>query len=465
LSVKKHLASGVAVGRPALTVGFAAFLAAMVLACSGGATPSPVTSALLPSSTPTPTLVSSPAPTPTPTPTPTATATPSGSAGAGLADIAFGYLTDLVEELGPRESATGQERAAAEYLEDLLESLGYAVKLQPFDVERFSTEDSGVVLDGPAPEPVDAIPLGMSGTGEVSGVLVPVGLALDGDIQEGGLVGKIALAERGLITFEEKSHRAAEAGAIAVVIYNNQPGNFQGVLASPGAVPVLSISRGDGRRLEELISAGGVELSVSVKLEKLSSQNVIAEKQGSGDGVVILGAHYDTVPNISSANDNASGTAVLLAIAGELSGQSFPFTLRFIAFGSEELGLLGSRHYVDSLSDEQRRRVKAMLNFDALGNGNTAGVLGNDELTRLAERLGTALGIDLEISAGLQGGGSDHMSFAGVGIPVIMFFAGDFSRIHTPRDTVSFVAPHLLGDSTGVALALLESPEFQAILN
>ena len=456
--MKNHLASGVAPGRPAVIVGLVVLLAAIALACSSAATSATPTPA--PPATSTPTLT----PTSTPRPTAVPAVTPSPAGGTGLADIAFGYLTELVEDLGPRESATGQERAAAEYLASQLENFGYAVELQPFVVEFMSREESGVVLEGPEPEPVDAFPLTGSGTGDASGTLVPVGLALDGDIPEGGLEGKIAMAERGLITFEEKVNRAAEAGAIAVVIYNDRPGNFRGVLISPGAVPAMSMSRADGRRLEQLTSAGTVELSVSVKSVMRPSQNVIAEKRGPGDAVVVLGAHYDSLPNISGANDNASGTAVLLAVAGELSGQPFPFTLRLIAFGSEELGLLGSKHYVDSLSDDQQRRIKAMLNFDALGNGDSPRVLGSEELTGLAVRLGTGLGIDLEVGAGIEGASSDHMSFTGMGIPAIMFFAEDFSRIHTPQDTLAFVTPHLLGDAAGVALALLESPDFLAIL-
>jgi Zn-dependent M28 family amino/carboxypeptidase len=91
--------------------------------------------------------------------------------------------------------------------------------------------------------------------------------------------------------------------------------------------------------------------------------------------------------------------------------------------------------------------------------------LGDEELTGLVAQSGTTLGIDVEIAAGLQGGGSDHMSFAHAGIPVVMFFGQDFSLIHTPGDTLEAVTPHLLGDAADVALALLESPEFRTILN
>ena len=403
-------------------------------------------------------------PTFTPAPPPTPTLGTSQSYRNAPTDTAFAYLVELVEELGPRESATEQELAAAEYLAARLEGFGYTVELQPFTMEQLSGELSIPVLVTPGPEKVEAIPLLRSATGEVSGMLVPVGLAQERDIPEGGLEDKIALAERGLITFEEKVNRAAEAGAVAVVIYNNQPGKFQGILQTPGRIPALAISQADGRRIEGLLSSGAVEVDLAVKTEKRVSRNVVAEKPGPGDDVVVLGGHYDTVPGISGANDNGSGTAVLLTVAGELSREPLPFTLRFIAFGSEELGLMGSQHYVDSLTGAQRGRIKAMFNFDALGNGGL-GILGDRELTGLAVVEAAARLINVTTSAGLQGGGSDHMSFDDAGIPVIMFFAEDFSRLHTPADTLAFVDPGVLGDAAGLALALLKPQDFPAILN
>ena len=370
----------------------------------------------------------------------------------------------MVEELGPRESATQQELEAAQYLADQLESFGYSVELQPFTMEHVSEEQSGLVLDGPDPQGVEGIPLLQSGIGQVSAELVSVGLAREGDIPEGELEGKIALAERGLIRFEEKVNRLVEAGAAAAVIYNNRPGTFRGGLLSQGTIPALGISQEDGLRIEELLSDGTVEATVTVKTEERASRNVVAEKQGRGEDVVVLGAHFDTVPNISGANDNASGTAVLLTVAGELSRETLPFTLRFIAFGSEELGLEGSLHYVASLNDTQRERIKAMFNFDAVGSGEQLGILGSRELTSLASEQGDDQGIEVRISPGLPGGGSDHFSFSNAGIPVIMFFSEDFSRIHTPADTLSFVTPSLLGDAAGLALALLRSEEFLAVL-
>ena len=452
-------------------------LVALATACGGDApkaTPVSVTAA---TSSPPPTVTATASPISEPsatrTPQPTATFTPvpttdptnisSTPSSESLAEAALGYLNRLLDDLGPRESATQEEMEAAEYLASQFESFGYDARLQPFIVESLSEELSTLVLNVQDGEEVDVIPLLRSATGEVSGNLVSVGLATKDDIPEGGLEGMVALVERGIITFEEKTNRVEQAGAVAIVIYNNRPGDFQGILLSPAGIPALGITEADGERIEDLLSDEDLEVRVSVETEEHDSRNVIADKPGPGNGMLVLGGHYDTIPDISGASDNSSGTALLLTLAEKLAQESLPFSIRFIAFGSEELGLLGSRHYVNSLSEAEEKNIQAMFNFDAVGTGNF-GLLGNKELTTLAEELAESLQIDATVSPGLQGGDSDHSSFAAAGIPVLMFFGDDFSRIHTPADTLDFVEPRILGDAAELALALLQSPDLQAIL-
>jgi aminopeptidase YwaD len=421
----------------------AAFTTVVAVGCTSMPTAkTPVT----PSATPAPT--DSPAPTPTPT-----TVTPES-----LSGTTFGYLRELVEELGPRESATEEEREAAEYLASQFADLGYSVEMQPFSVEKLSPEQSGLTphLDTRDSEKIEVLPLSGSSFGEVSGMLVPVGLGGVDDIPAEALEGRIALIERGEITFQSKARNARDAGAVGVVIYNNEDGNFRGNLGYSADFPVVSISESDGERLRDLASATEIEATLSLQMVESPSQNVIAEKPGTSQGVVVIGAHYDTVPNVPGANDNASGTAVVLMMAQDLSGRTLPFTVRFIAFGSEELGLLGSRAYVDSLLNEEREQMAAMLNFDALGSGSSLGVAGDPDLTRVVVEQGRRREIGIEIRPGLQGGSSDHASFASVGVPVIMFFSNDFSRIHTPQDTLEFINPDLPGGAARLGLDLLD---------
>ena len=369
----------------------------------------------------------------------------------------MGYVRELSVDLGPRESATDQEREAAEYLIFRFEEFGYETSLQPFALESLSRELSSLVLQEPNSKQVDVIPLTGSATGKVSGVLELAGLATTDDIREVKLDGKIALVERGLIAFREKVDRMAEAGATGVVVFNNVPGNFQGALPSASRIPAVAISREDGKKLKELLISREVRATITVEMKSRPSQNVIAEKTGSGQGVVVLGAHYDTVASTPGANDNASGTAVLLTVAQQLAGKSFPFTLRFIAFGSEELGLRGSRHYVASLSQEQQRQIIVMLNLDALGTGDSVVVLGDGGLIDEVVQLGAGVGISVDRSRGIGGSSSDHASFRQVGIPVVMFSSQDFSRIHSAGDTLEHIDPQLLGDTVRLAVSLLES--------
>ena len=197
-----------------------------------------------------------------------------------------------------------------------------------------------------------------------------------------------------------------------------------------------------------------------------NSSNIILELPGHGEGIVILGAHYDTVRNSVGANDNASGVGVLLAVAERLtqppwSSQMvsvFPFTLRFIAFGSEETGMNGSGHYVRQLTDEELSAIRVMINLDSVGSGTFLQGPGDDWVTRHVSEAASREGVSYtSIKEGYSG--SDHVFFKYNEIPVIPFFGNDRSRINTRGDTIEFINPVLLGDTAVLVLDLLASLE------
>jgi aminopeptidase YwaD len=241
-------------------------------------------------------------------------------------------------------------------------------------------------------------------------------------------------------------------------------GLFRGVLRTQPDFPVISISRNDGEAIEELLADSEVEASIALTLEDLPSQNVIAEKKGPSESVVVLGGHYDSVPGVAGANDNASGTAVLVTLARMLADVDLPFTLRIIPFGSEELGLLGSQFYVESLTEDELENTKAMLNFDALGTGSGVSVFGDGDITEMVSEIGDQIGVDVAVTRGMRGGSSDFASFREAGVPYLMFFGDDVTRIHTERDTLEFVQPEMLGGAAAIAAALLQSPEFAELI-
>ena len=436
-------------------MGLAALLA-LAVACSASATPTAAPTAI---PAPTPTLASTPTLTTAATTTPLPVAMEPSSLDAATKE-AFAVLEELLEELGPRESATDQEAAAARYLQAKFQEFGYDTEIQEFIVEDRSLAGMGLTLNTNEPVEFRALPLDQSGLGDVTGILTPVGLVMPGDIPESGLEGRIAFAQRGIIPFQAKAENAFAAGAVGLVIYNNVSGLFRGVLATQPDFPVISISRSDGESIKDLLAESETGASIALTLEDLPSQNVIAEKKGPGNAVVVLGGHYDTVAEVSGANDNASGTAVLLTIARMLEDVDLPFTLRIIPFGSEELGLLGSRFYVQSLSEEELANTKTMLNFDALATGSGVEVFGDEDIATIVSTIGSDIGIDVAVTRGLRGSSSDFASFQEAGVPYVMFSGDDGSRIHSERDTIEFVQPEMLGGAAAVTVELLQSKEF-----
>ena len=370
--------------------------------------PSPTEAPPTPAPTPAPRIEPTPSPTVAPSPTPDPGVAEVEAEISRFADETWAFLERFTEEMSPRESATEEEEAAAEYLTKELEALGYEVETQPFEFERTAPERSLLLPDG---EALLGIPLRMSGRGTASGPLVHVGLAKEEDIPDGGLAGRIALIRRGEILFEEKVSRVADAGARAAIIYNNAPRLFAGVLETQASIPAISLSRDDGERLLEMMDAGALEVTVSLETNTYSSRNLVAELPGEpgSDRVMIVGAHYDTTPNTQGANDNGSGVAALISIARELAEDPpAPFRIRLLLFGAEEVGLFGSQHYVDTLDQDEIDSIVAMINLDVPGSGHSLEVIGDTLLTGEAVRYGRELGILIRREQGLDGASSDH---------------------------------------------------------
>jgi Zn-dependent M28 family amino/carboxypeptidase len=101
------------------------------------------------------------------------------------------------------------------------------------------------------------------------------------------------------------------------------------------------------------------------------TSNVIAETpDGDPDNVIVVGAHLDSVGVGPGINDNGSGSATILEIAEQVRKVKPRNKIRFVWFGAEEHGLLGSEAYIDSLGEDERDKIAAMLNFDLVGSPN-----------------------------------------------------------------------------------------------
>ncbi len=369
---------------------------------------------------------------------------------------AYRHVQALAGQIGKRVAGTEGGRRGAAYIKQQFERLGLAVETQSFPVRSF--EEKSVRLAVTAPEaqdfPADALIYSIAGRVTAPLAAVPR-LGRPEDYQKLDVRGKIALVRRGEFFLSDKVRHAVQAGAAAVIIYNSADQGFTGTLREPSAVPAVAVSGQSGQALLGLVGRGPVTVSLDVQTAITEGQgtNVIARRPGN-DQVFVFGGHMDSVPAGPGANDNASGTAVMLEMARVLARSNRPETLVFIAFDGEEEGLLGSQAYVQSLSEAERRRVKAMFNFDMLGaTDNELVFIGSQELTTLAQSSAGALGIPGRAGA-LDSGGSDHQSFLDAGIPALFFFRDD-PLFHTPQDTPDRVQPRHLAASGKTALGVL----------
>jgi hypothetical protein len=202
---------------------------------------------------------------------------------------------------------------------------------------------------------------------------------------------------------------------------------------------------------------GKLVASTDIVFNKKKTQNVIAYIEGNDsklkDEYIIVGAHYDHLgygghksgsrrPHIdevhNGADDNASGVSIIIELAKSLKKTNNKRSIMFVAFGAEEMGLIGSKYFVNSgLIDNNK--IQTMINLDMVGKLKTEKVLNVS---------GTKTGVDLEkylidsfnesqLDYAFDGKGygpSDHSSFYVNDVPVLFFFTGGHTDYHTPFD-------------------------------
>jgi Zn-dependent M28 family amino/carboxypeptidase len=390
-----------------------------------------------------------------------------------LADV-MGHLAALQRIAdrhgGQRSAGTPGYDASARYVAGRMRAAGYRVRFQefsfPFVADRSPPELRPPGLPGWSYRAGrDYATLGYSGTGRVEGRVAPVDILLPSpspNVSTSGCEtsdfagfprGAVALLQRGTCTFRSKVENAMSAGASAAIVFNDGSAGrralFSGTLGAPQAdVPVLAASFALGDALRQRVSDAGpsgvvVELSADMIVERRRTRNVVADSRtGSAANVVVVGAHLDSVERGPGINDNGSGSAGILGVAERLARERPRNRLRFVWWGAEELGLLGSRHYVDRLSAAERRRHALYLNFDMVGSPNYALFVydgdrsssrsrtslppGSAAIERVFTRYFASRRLPYRVAP--LGGGSDHAPFARVGIPVGGLFTGAEGR-------------------------------------
>lgn len=450
-------------------------------------------------------------------------------AGLSGADI-LAVVKDLASDaMKGRKTGFEGGRLADDYVAQAMGEIGLDPKdpagsyLDPFEFE--ATQVRGPVtlaLDGaPVAYGTDVVDLIGTGGGDVAGEVVFVGYGISApdrgydDYAGLDVKGRIVMAIRGapaaraadLVEERQigrKSTLARERGAVGFLLCEgDRPvvGTVQARFLRKD-LPALSLSRAaadrvlakakttladertrrDAARQALPALATGVRAALRVDVEhkpRAQGHNALGAIRGTDPDlrgeVLLVGAHMDHLGVdalgrvYNGADDNASGTAVLLTLARTLvnNGWRPRRTVLFVAFGAEEQGLVGSRHLAEGLPFENDGIVCALV-LDMAGQGGTdVSLVGGERFPAMGERLLAALPEALRAKVDPKGAtepSGDHWPFAAKGVPAFALATkGEHPGYHTVDDDVERIQPASLEAAARVLGALIvrlgESPE------
>jgi len=384
------------------------------------------------------------------------------------------YLAD--DKLEGRRTGTNGEKMAMEYISNQFKSIGLLPKgskgyYQPFEINEGKQIDDSTMLI-------------INGNNLVAGKdFFPFPFSLNQkmealpsiSVQEADMPWFFDLKE----TLEDNKNnphfdlpnyiytnakKAKDKGAAAVILYNTS--SIEDKLAfnekdksEPLSIPVLYVSKEIAKKyFEDATATLDIKLRMGISEKNRLGHNVVGYINNNAPTTVILGAHFDHLGygedgnsmirngemNIhNGADDNASGTAALIELARKLKASDAKNNnYLFIAFSGEELGLFGSKYFVENPTIDLKS-ANYMINMDMVGRLNDS----SNTITVGGYGTSPSWG-DFYTSYALQGrkqelyikidssgsGPSDHTSFYRKDIPVLFYFTGLHSDYHKPSD-------------------------------
>ncbi|WP_395298764.1 M28 family metallopeptidase [Kitasatospora hibisci] len=286
---------------------------------------------------------------------------------------------------GHRVAGSPGHDQSARYVYEQARRAGLKVSRQEFEYTFFQGLAERLSVVSPRAEEIRIKAMTYSAGGPEGGLtaqlaVVPVDATTGceaADYAAGAFAGRVALIKRGGCSFAVKQAAAADAGALAAVVYNNVDGDLNGTLGDPGSgrIPTAGTTKAAGESLAAEAAAGPVTVTLDLRtfMEKRTTWNVIAETRGGDDAdTVVVGAHLDSVVAGPGINDNGSGSAGILEVARNIAKRPVKNKVRFAWWSAEEFGLKGSEAYVKSLSEADRKKIRLYLNFDMIASPNSA---------------------------------------------------------------------------------------------
>lgn len=354
-----------------------------------------------------------------------------------------------------RTGGSAEELKAANIIREELNKLGVESKLEPFKVMQYTVHKVKLEILEPFNKEIIVEGIGFTGNTPEEGLTAELEYVEQAEpINLINAKDKIVIVNSGLTV--EKYRNIIKAGAIGFITFS---GKFNDDKEKTdldlkairkhhlefGKIPGVTMRVKDAIDMVKN-EATKVRMTLIQNEGEVDSHNVIAEIKGTcyPEEVIVFMAHYDSVPFSTGAYDNGAGSVNIMEILHHYLENAPKRTLKFIWFGSEEVGLLGSKAYVEAHVDELES-IKFGINIDLGGTilgEDKANIMAEESLCNMLEFYSKEVSFPLTIKQSIYS--SDSIPFSDKGIPTVNFLrigAPGAVEIHNRYDILETLSP------------------------
>lgn len=382
-----------------------------------------------------------------------------------MPDALVRHVKKLSTEIGARPGGSPANWAAAHYIESVFRQCGMAVEMQDFACPTWEELGAWLCFDNTA--------LTVAANAFSPSCLVTAPTLLVGSLAEletADLCGQVAVLHgdfvRSPLPPKAWTFKGPEETRVVELLEEKAPAAIVTVQARAGSlerliedwefsIPSVTVPAHVG---ELLCAHAGepVRLRIDSRRTPGSTANVVGRLHGACREQLVICAHYDTKIDTPGATDNATGVAVMLALAERLCREDQPYSLEFVAFTNEEYMPVGDDEYVRRRADGFGH-VHAAMNFDAVGlaaGPNTIAAFNLPPETQHA--VDQVVGRFPNVAWTEPWPESNHSTFAIRGVPTLAFTArADNPSYHLRSDTVELVSPERLAEMVDLGASLV----------
>lgn len=375
---------------------------------------------------------------------------------------------ELLEKIGfTRVAGSPEELKAAEILKAECEAIGVQAELESFEIEDADIETATLEILEPYHQEYPVTGYKCAKNTYQGGLTAGFLYAEAGnEVDLAAAEGKIVLVNGFLrLPLFRKLLKAGVAGIVTMEgdLRDDREGTdlstrkLRRTLRAFGNVPMVNIRVLDAF---DMVKRGACQARLVLKNDTVerTSHNVVAAIPGTEkpDEIISFGAHYDSVDFSKGVYDNGAGSVINMEILRWFKENPPKRTVKFMWYGSEEIGLEGSWAYVKAHKDELKDHL-LMINVDVGGpvlGRETISVTAEESLVNYIQYSTKVQGYSTEVKQGIYS--SDSIPFADSGVPAVNFCrfgAPGAAHIHNRFDTLSFLSPEALEKTARYALA------------